>query len=432
MTPRGHRLAAEDFAALATGGGGARVMRTLVAVRRSRTLQLVRLVVGAAGEGDVAVHKAYRALGEVHRTSPAAVDRVLDHPSVGAWATRTGLRLIRDEPADAASLTGIAAAAAVRGRVPVTLHLPAGGDLVLPSLGVVRGVPEGEQSMCFGVDGAEVGGVVRIPADWSTDGPEWVATPRIAVHRDGLRAEFQLERWETYQPTSGVASAGEPDLSAWRAMVARSWDLLVRHHREVADELAEGVTVLTPLRASGKGSSSATVEDAFGCILLSLGPDAESMAESLAHELRHNKLVALLDMFPLLESVPGERFYAPWRDDPRPLLGLLHGTYAYVGVTAFWRRQRFHEPEPVAEKHAHTEFARWRRSALAATRTLLDSARLTPSGRVFVTVMAKTLEEWCAEPVPAAAEAAAARLATDHHEKWRTTRTGPSSRPTDE
>jgi HEXXH motif-containing protein len=421
MTPPRHRLAAEDFAALATGGGGARVMRTLVAVRRSRTLQLIRLVVGVTGADDVAVRRAYRALAEVRGTAPAAVDRVLDHPSVGAWATRTGLRLTRDEPADTSSLTGIAAAAAVRGRVPVTLRLSADGDLTLPSLGVVQGVPAGELAVLPDADGTEVGGVARIPADWSTDGSGWWPTPRLAVRGDGLLAEFQLERWETYQPTSGVAVAQAPDPATWQAMLTESWQLLVRHHREVAEELAAGVSVLTPLRASGTGSSSATVEDAFGCILLSLGPDAEAMAESLAHELRHNKLIALLDLFPLLESVPGERFYAPWRDDPRPLLGLLHGTYAYVGVTAFWRRQRFHEPTPAAETHAHTEFARWRRSALAATRTLLDSGRLTTAGRTFVTTMAKTLEEWCAEPVPAPAEAAAATLAGNHHRKWQST-----------
>jgi len=40
-----------------------------------------------------------------------------------------------------------------------------------------------------------------------------------------------------------------------------------------------------------------------------------------------NAVVELVDL-------PGgkELFYAPWRDDPRPLLGLLHGIYAFTAV----------------------------------------------------------------------------------------------------
>jgi HEXXH motif-containing protein len=45
------------------------------------------------------------------------------------------------------------------------------------------------------------------------------------------------------------------------------------------------------------------------------------------HEVQHLKLAALLDIVTL--TMPGEhdRYYAPWRDDPRPLSGLLQGTY---------------------------------------------------------------------------------------------------------
>lgn len=421
MTPRRHRLAPEDFTALATGGGGAAVVRGLVAVRRSRTMQLIRLIADSLDDGDRAAHLAYRALAEVRRRAPEAVDRVLAHPSVGAWATRTGLRIECDEPIDTGALTGIAAAAAIRGRVPVELRVAATGELTLPSLGVAD-VWAGELDVRFG---PHDNGLPGVPADWSTDAPGWRATPRVVVRQDGVEARFFLERWETCGPTSGMADADEPELLAWQEMLDDAWEVLVRHHREVAEEIAAGVRVLTPLRASDTGASSATVEDAFGCVLLSLGPDPESMAVSLAHELRHNKLVALLDLFPLLDAVPGERYYAPWRDDPRPLLGLLHGTYAYVGVTAFWRNQRFHEPTPAATAYAHTEFARWRRSALAATRTLLDSGRLTPQGHVFTTVMAKTLEEWCAEPVPATAEKNASRLSTDHEQTWQATHNTP-------
>src|SRR5581483_603165 len=60
-------------------------------------------------------------------------------------------------------------------------------------------------------------------------------------------------------------------------------------------------------------------------------------AVTLAHELQHLKLGALLDIVTLALPDDGRRYYAPWRDDPRPLGGLLQGAYAYFGVSGFWR-----------------------------------------------------------------------------------------------
>jgi HEXXH motif-containing protein len=237
----------------------------------------------------------------------------------------------------------------------------------------------------------------------AVDGLVWRPTPEIAVG-DGV--VFQLDRW------SGVPDAlrvdPRVDLGRWRERITEGWRLLARRHSAAAREFAAAVTVLTPLRSAEGGTSSATLADAFGCVFLSLGPDARSVAVTLAHELQHTKLVALMDLFPLLRPDPGERFYAPWRDDPRPLAGLLHGTYAHLGVAGFWRRERLHDPS------GHVEFARWRTAALDATATMLDSGRLTATGRALVTGMAGVLAGWAAEPVPPAALERARALADEH------------------
>jgi HEXXH motif-containing protein len=34
------------------------------------------------------------------------------------------------------------------------------------------------------------------------------------------------------------------------------------------------------------------------------------------------------------------RSYAPWRPDPRPLLGPFHRAYAHLGVADLWNRRR--------------------------------------------------------------------------------------------
>ncbi len=121
---------------------------------------------------------------------------------------------------------------------------------------------------------------------------------------------------------------------------------------------------------------------------------------------------------PLTKPDDGSRFYAPWRDDPRPVPGLLQGAYAYLGVTDFWRRQR-HVETGAAAVHAAAEFSRWCASALSVTRTLLDSGRLTRPGELFASAMARRLERWQDEEVSAQARALARERAERHLADWR-------------
>ncbi|SDD66976.1 aKG-HExxH-type peptide beta-hydroxylase [Actinokineospora iranica] len=383
-----HRLSTADLATLARGGGGKPIMRTLVAARRSRTLQLIRLL----ASHNLLTRSAWNLLAEVRRHSPEAADRVLDSPSVGAWATQTVLALRRNTPARPEDLAYLAAAAAIRGEVDAVVELPPSPHPVLPSLGVLPTPISGP--------------VITSALTWTPD-PE-ITLPggvTFTIHR----------RWPA-PPTSDLHLARSVDIPEWQDRIARAWALLRTHHPEVADELATGVTVLAPLEPAADGVSSVTMSDAFGCLFLSLGPDDTTVAVTLAHEVQHTKLVALMDLFPLVDPTHKARYYAPWRADPRPITGLLHGTYAYLGVTAFWRAHRAVEPHGQAGR----EFARWRSGSLLGCRTLLTSGGLTEVGHEFVTGMTAALSEWADEPVPPADRTAAFRLLAEHREDWLT------------
>jgi HEXXH motif-containing protein len=139
---------------------------------------------------------------------------------------------------------------------------------------------------------------------------------------------------------------------------------------------------------------------------------------TLAHEVQHLKLSGLLDVVSLTLPDDGHRFYAPWREDPRPINGLLQGAYAYLGVSGFWRQQR-HLEDGAAGILAHARFARWRAAAAQVSETLRSSGRLTPAGLEFVHGMTRTLSTWKAEPVPAQALALARHEAEQHLRHWR-------------
>src|SRR5262249_17510681 len=155
-------------------------------------------------------------------------------------------------------------------------------------------------------EGVDLGDRLRIPVEWDEHTPAWRPTPEIAVDTNGVRALFQLGGWAPGELATEMRGCDKPGVARLRERVAEGWDLLVRHHREIAEELAASVTVLTPLPTPASGVCSATLVDAFGCLFLSLAPDAESVAVTLAHELQHTKLNALMDLFDLLEPVAGE------------------------------------------------------------------------------------------------------------------------------
>jgi uncharacterized protein len=80
---------------------------------------------------------------------------------------------------------------------------------------------------------------------------------------------------------------------------------------------------------------------------VALPEDGETLALLLIHEFQHVKPGAMLDLFELCDPVAaGRLFYAPWRDDPRPVEALLQGTYAHVGVTDYWRARRHRAEGP--------------------------------------------------------------------------------------
>jgi hypothetical protein len=179
-----------------------------------------------------------------------------------------------------------------------------------------------------------------------------------------------------------------------------------------------------PLAPDLDRTVSATSTDAFGAAAMTPPADGWALAAALVHEFQHAKLGALLDLVDLWEQETDARYYAPWRDDARPLGRLVHGTYAYLGVTDFWRIQRLaadRDGDVGRANIAHFEFARWREQAWRTSRFVAEvgAARLTAAGRRFVHGMRGTLEQWRQLPVPAELQDLARDDALAHRTTWR-------------
>jgi HEXXH motif-containing protein len=422
MRARHHHIPPSVLAALAAGHGGSEAIQRLVSLQYSRHVLLVRGVVDAVtGAGAGEMRAAFDLLADIQQQAPSAVDRVIRHPAVGAWA----LSVLNGE-ANPAALGGVTAAAAVRARVPCTVNVPVEhGRVMLPSVGQATFSPSctsAEVQIGRAEIRAEIwagGERVVIPADAHRDAPGWRGLRRLTAC-DGSPLHLLLDDLDPHRfPAARVRRRLSDDEAArWEAILRDAWSLLRRHHWTTAAEIRGAIRVLTPLEATTPGLRSATHPHAFGAAGLSDPVDGLSLACTLAHEVQHAKLAALMNAILLVFHGDSRTFYAPWRDDPRPLGGLLQGAYAYLGVSGFWRRQRHHERGETAVA-AHTEFALWRDAVLEATHTLLDSGGLTQNGETFVTGMRRTLLAWRSEPVLDVAVSLARRSAERHRANWR-------------
>ena len=199
----------------------------------------------------------------------------------------------------------------------------------------------------------------------------------------------------------------------WTSALDRAWGLLVSRHPEQAEGLGAGLAALVPRRRSNKfRESSATSADAFGSVELALPSDGPRMAAVLIHEFAHSKLNGLFDLVTLDVENRDEIFYAPWRDDPRPLHGLLHGVYSFLAVTDFWQAEG-------VDDMAHFRFALHRLQIMDAIGTIGRSGLLTEVGERFVGAMRTHVLSWQHHPVPERHRRAAEQVVLDHRATWR-------------
>jgi HEXXH motif-containing protein len=418
-----HELSRRALIAIAAGEADAASIAVLTAAELSKHRLLISDVVRDARlTGHRHASRALAAcelLDTAWRRDAAATDAVIRHPSVAVWARRTIEAChgrLGPPPADPAGLAAVAASASIRAGLDVEIGIPViDGFAVLPGLGAA--LATGQRVLVHTAPGASRVGEVAIPSDPARDAPGWHGLRRI---RAGS-LEVVLDDLDPFRAPDLPDLVPHGDSAGWRDVLTGAWPVLADGHPVAAAEIAAVVRSIVPRSRPPAGAVSSSSAEAFGAVTMSLPPDPVTCAELLVHEVMHLVLGAVLDLADLTRSDDGSRYYAPWRDDPRPVTGLLQGAYAFFGVAGFWRRQRLRG----SSGRGHVEFARWRAGAASAVRTLQASGRLTDTGTEFAAEMARVLDRWQGEPIPAAAAEQALQEARAHRERWESAH-GPS------
>ena len=427
------QLAGGHFDALAAGFGDRGAIAQLTDGQRSERRKLLQLLrVRAVEPADELFLAGWGLLVELQRDHPAALDQVLAHPYVRAWAEHClGRGDTAALPADAAHLAAIGAAAAIRAGVAVEVTVPViDGHVHLPTIGRLRTGDAATAELSTGGSAFQVrttGGKWDVHLADPDSETDWqpVRELRSLCSPGGARPgggfTIRLEDTDPYRDCHQWPAAprlGAADVARWQQRFETAWQLIESDYPQYADGLAVGLSTIMPLTGAPEGRDvSAAARQAFGSVGVGLPADGEALALLIIHEFQHVKLGAVLDEFELYDPADRRLFYAPWRDDPRPLEATLQGAYAHLGVTDYWRGRRHRAQGPDALAAAE-RFARWRALTAEAIETLAGSGALTEHGDRFVARMRATIEPWLDEPVPAEAAAAARQWAVDRRQAW--------------
>ncbi|BBH66290.1 hypothetical protein ACTI_29750 [Actinoplanes sp. OR16] len=288
-----------------------------------------------------------------------------------------------------------------------------------------------------------------------------------AVHQD-LSLSVRVDAHSRTRSRLGLPPTGEltaAELDHWQHCLDEAWRILVSRHRPAAEVLAAVLRVIVPVLPDPAAEGiSATSSEAFGAVAMSAPADPAALAVGLLHETMHSVLNAVTLLFDLVRP-GGSAGYSPWRDDPRPAAGVLHGAYAYLAVTRFWRTELAaaatvpavaETAGPAgavgtagavetagavgtagaakaggsvgtagavgavgADGGAAFEFARWRVAVAEAAEALLEGGELTPAGARFVAALLGEVRPWRDEEVDGEAVRLAGLVRDDHYLRWR-------------
>jgi HEXXH motif-containing protein len=421
------------------GAGTPEVLSVLASAQQSRHLLLFRGLLDAVRDeaADNAVTgyfwDNFQALCAIESNAPWEIADLLAHPHVGAWLATCLRRVMnpQDRPiplwVDLGHLGAIAVAAAIRADVEVEATVPARlGTVVIPTVGCLNigSIPEWQMTQVRRLaDGTLIVASDRksviVPLGEFREGEDWWPVRRLSVSCEGLTFEVELDDLDPYRSIHPLQTTGrltEDEVEEWAENLASAWAILVTRHRACADSLVRGLRTLVPLAVPGSGWASSTSRHAPAAVALNRPRNGASLACTLVHEFQHTQLNLIMDIAPLHRDIDGPLYYSPWRDDPRPLTGVIHGLCAGVAVADFWRVEHEAGYLPAV---AAVEFARTRRQVEIALNTLAASNSLTDTGAALAAAVNDVITSWANVTISTRCLSLGNDLTVDHEIRWK-------------
>jgi HEXXH motif-containing protein len=179
-------------------------------------------------------------------------------------------------------------------------------------------------------------------------------------------------------------------------MVEQALAAVERHDPELFAQMKLALSAMAVKPRASGDFQGISFSDFPGAFIISYVAHPYLVAESIVHEFHHNRLFAIESAVPLVEDSGTEaaHYYSPFRPDPRPIRGLLHGLYVFVAVWRFWDKVR-HSPdiEPVLRSFAIDRTFRIAFQLAIARRQLSTHPGLTMEGKAAFAILERDVED---------------------------------------
>ncbi|MEV4316718.1 HEXXH motif domain-containing protein [Actinocrispum sp. NPDC049592] len=385
----------------------------------SKRLVQLRAILDLAGQDApedaqiAGLRESFAALAAIQRRAPDVVAGLLSGPQAGAWAARC-LHRLAGSPSRTplwihlAHLGSIALAAAVRSGVDIDVLVPVRtGKVSLPTLGLATVDSGGPWALARAAPGDPVRLDGAKPLDWQP--VRALETDAVTVYVDDADAYWTCFGLPVRYQVPG------PEIDRWRRHLDGALAVLAERHPDRLAAVTSALQCLVPVDQQGRFAGvSASSAQAPGAVALTEPAGPQRFAATLVHEIQHFRLSALHDLVPVHQMETGPRVYSPWRNDPRGLPGLLHGTYAFLGVADFWSREW-----PGAGRAAELMYARTLRQLWIARRILATASALTPAGTALAEAVGEQIDRLPETGLSADIRRLAGDLTAHHLALWR-------------
>ncbi len=231
------------------------------------------------------------------------------------------------------------------------------------------------------------------------DSPELARHCCPVIEHAGCRLLAQPHAFHV--PTLGavaeVVGAGVGFQWQHEPLLRRTLQSIQRHDPQTFDQFRNAMSVVA-LKPRDCGDTFNTSHSQLpGAFTASAVNNPLTLADDFIHEFYHNRLFAIEERGPFFDpqaesAFTAAKYYSPWRCDPRPLHGVLHGWYVFSRVCRYWLRV-YDDPllDDADHQYAVDRLLRIPVQLSMAAHVLRNHATFTPFGRSLLKAMVNEL-----------------------------------------
>ena len=181
----------------------------------------------------------------------------------------------------------------------------------------------------------------------------------------------------------------------WEINFSKSIELIEKINPELITCINLLVENILVVYSQGNSHGSMSPKNIIGTVYLPDIEDFTLLAECLIHEALHQYLYRLEHCASLFVENEGikEIYYSPWKDEPRPLIMVLHGAFVFTGVILYYHQLCEKNIIPDMIEEFKIRLSKRHVQVSVAVEVLLKNNKLTGFGTQIVEIIQENLRE---------------------------------------